>query len=65
MMLFGHVTFERLMIDTKAIVGRGLQSGAQGDVGDVGYTDLGCLSMEVIFKVIQWMVAVTKEESVA
>lgn len=30
-----------------------------------GYTDLGCLSGEVMLKVIQWMVADTKEESVA
>lgn len=33
MMLFGHVTFKRPIVDTKGIVGRGLQPGAQGDVG--------------------------------
>lgn len=53
MMLFDHVTFETLIIDTHME----LQSGAQGDMA--GYTNLGCLNIEVVFEVTQWMVEIT------
>lgn len=50
-MLFGHVTFETLIIDTQ--VGF-LVEGCSLELREMwaGYTNLGCLSTEVVFEII-------------
>lgn len=56
-MLFGHATFETLMIDIHMGL---LVEGCSLELGEMwaGYTNLGCLIMEVGFEVTQWMVEI-------
>lgn len=64
MMLCGHVTFETLMINTHVGL---LVEGCSLELREMwaGYTNLGCLSTELVFEVTQWMIEITQEESVA